>query len=479
MSAEDKSRAAFAPTKVLVVDDDTSTCLTLSELLSSSGYQVQTASSGDSALEQIERSEPDLVLTDLHMPGTDGLALLRELKRRELSAPVILMTAHGAVEPAVAAMREGAADYLSKPLNVDELLIVIERALEGLRLRRESAELKSQIRELTSFDNLIGRSVEMQQVFQAVTHIAPSRATVLLTGETGTGKELVAAAIHRCSPRASGPFVRVHCDALESLLESEMFGHERGSFTGAAKQRRGRFEQADGGTLLLDEIGEISTATQVKLLRVLQEREFERVGGDQTIHVDVRLIAATNRDLKQMVADGTFREDLYYRLNVISLRLPPLRERVADIPLLANHFLKRFAEDDHKPVLGFSSAAMALLTRYAWPGNVREIENVIQGAVVRADGEHIEAQHLPTEVAQAAANCDALPAIPGASILDFERYAILRTLDATGGSTAKTAALLGISVRKIQYRLQQYRGGARADSEPPPAIRRTAFRLVR
>jgi two-component system response regulator HydG len=463
-----------------VVDDDASASSALRQILSSNGYQVTTASSGEGALEQVQQSEPDLVLTDLHMPGMDGLALLRELKRRGVGVPVILMTAHGAIEPAVAAMREGAADYLSKPLNIDELLIVMERALDGSRLRREAAALKSQLQDLTSFDNVIGRSAEMQQVFQAVSHLAPSRATVLLTGETGTGKELVAAAIHRHSPRAAAPFVRVHCGALaESLLESEMFGHERGAFTGAAKQRQGRFEQADGGTLLLDEIGEIPLSTQVKLLRVLQEREFERVGGNETIRVDVRLIAATNRDLKQMVADGTFREDLYYRLNVINLRLPPLRERIVDIPVLCNHFLKKFADDDHKAVLGFSSAAMALLTRYAWPGNVREVENVVQGAVVKAEGELIEPQHLPVEIAQVTARYEGFPGIPGASILDFERYAILKTLEATGGSTSKTAALLGISVRKIQYRLQEYRGLGRAESSPPPSVRRTAFRAAR
>jgi len=344
--------------------------------------------------------------------------------------------------------------------------------LETARLKQEAATLKSQIRELARFDNIVGDSVEMREVFRKVTQIAPSRATVLLNGETGTGKELVAAAIHQCSPRAAGPFVRVHCGALaDSLLESELFGHERGSFTGAAKQRQGRFEQADGGTILLDEIGEISLSTQIKLLRVLQEREFERVGGNETIRVDVRIVAATNRDLKQMVAEGKFREDLFYRLNVITLRLPPLRERIADIPLLVEHFLRRFAADESKP-LSVSPAALALLVRYQWPGNVREVENVVQRATVLAEGETIEPRSLPHEIALGAAAEDGIPRVPGASILDFERYAILKTLEATG-SASKTAAALGISVRKIQYRLQQYRD---SDQASPSTSRRTAFR---
>jgi len=408
--------------------------------------------------------------------------LLRELKRRLADLPVILMTASSGTETAVAAMREGAADYLTKPLNLDELKIVVERALEGARLRQETAALKSQIQDLARFDNIIGQSAEMNNVFHKVTQIAPSRATVLLTGETGTGKELVAAAIHHRSPRAAGPFVRVHCGALaDSLLESELFGHERGSFTGASRQRPGRFEQADGGTLLLDEVGEISPATQVKLLRVLQEREFERVGGNETIHVDVRVIAATHRDLKQMVAQGTFREDLFYRLNVINLRLPPLRERVTDIPLLVEHFLERFAAVDGKPVQAVSSAALECLLRYSWPGNVREVENVIQGAIVLADGDFIEPRHLPPEIAGTPLASDGPPTVPGASILDFERYAILKTLEATGGSTSKTAAILGISVRKIQYRLLQYRAAQASNSDKSLATtaRRAAFRLVR
>jgi DNA-binding NtrC family response regulator len=473
------SVSVVEPATILIVDDEPAACAALSAILTADGHLVRIAGEAGAALEQVEQSPPDLVLTDLHMPGMSGLELLRELKRRSVPAPVILMTASSATETAVTAMKEGAADYLTKPLNMDELSIVVARALEATRLQKEAAALKNQVQDLARFDNIIGSSPEIQAVFQKVTQVAPSRATVLLTGETGTGKELVAAAIHYRSPRAAAPFVRVHCGALaDSLLESELFGHERGSFTGAARQRQGRFEQANGGTLMLDEVGEISAATQVKLLRVLQEREFERVGGNETIRVDVRVIAATHRDLKQMVAAGAFREDLFYRLNVINLRLPGLRERVSDIPILLRHFLDRFAAADEKPHLEVTDAALQLLTRYPWPGNVRELENVIQGAVVLANEGLIEPHHLPPEIARFTEQEPGLPVIPGASILDFERYAILKTLEATGGSTSKTARLLGISVRKIQYRLQAYRNGRGAGSEPPASGRRSAIRAA-
>lgn len=463
------------PATLLVVDDDPMASKLLAQVLTQAGYSVVTDEDGRAALDRCLRAPPDLIISDLRMPRIDGVELLRELKGRGIPIPLVLMTASSTIESAVEAMREGAVDYLTKPLNIEELLIVVERALDGLRLRQESAALKSQLRELGRFDHIIGASAEMRDVFQRITQIAPSRATVLLNGETGTGKELVAAAIHHRSPRAAGPFVRLHCGALaESLLESELFGHERGSFTGAAKQRLGRFEQADGGTLFLDEIGEISAATQVKLLRVLQERELERVGGNQTVRVDVRVIAATNRDLRQMVADGAFREDLFYRLNVITLRVPPLRERSSDIPLLVEHFLQRFEAEDAK-VVSVSPPAMDILTKYSWPGNVREVENVVHRAVVLTEGESIEPRHLPAELTQSAGVTDGMPRVPGASILDFERYAIMKTLEATG-STTKTAQLLGISIRKIQYRLQQYRDATHA--LPAPA-RRAAFRARR
>ncbi len=455
---------------LLVVDDDSGARSALAELLRADGYSVETAGDGFKALGKLEDSTPDLVLTDLNMPGMDGVELLRKVKERDPELPVVLMTAYGGVETAVAAMREGAADYLTKPLNTDELAIVLERAMERAKLRREASDLRSQLKDRYSFDNIVGSSPEMQRVFKSVAQVAPSRATVLLSGESGTGKELVAAAIHHNSPRAGGPFVKLHCAALaESLLESELFGHEKGAFTGADRKREGRFEQAHGGTLFLDEIGEISPAIQVKLLRVLQEREFERVGGSQTLRVDVRVVAATNRDLKEMVQAGKFREDLFYRLNVINLTLPPLRRRPSDIPQLAMHFLKHYAAENGKSVKHLSDDALNQLVKHAWPGNVRELENVIERAVVLAEGETIEVSHLPPELAVAARR-GGPPPIPGSTMDELERYAITKTMEAVGGSTGKAAEILGISVRKIQYKLQEYSAApknARGDSGAP------------
>jgi DNA-binding NtrC family response regulator len=446
----------MALTKILIVDDEASARNALAELLADSGYEVETAADGFKALARVSEFGPHLVLTDLQMPGMSGIDLLRKVRAHDEEVPVVLMTAHGGIDSAVSAMREGAADYLSKPLNFDELLIVIERALEHGRLKREASQLRSQLNERYKFENIVGSSTEMQQVFKTIAQVAPSRATVLITGQSGTGKELVAAAIHHRSPRASGPFVRLHCAALaESLLESELFGHERGAFTGADRRREGRFEQANGGTLFLDEIGEISLATQVKLLRVLQEREFERVGGNSTIQVDVRVVAATNKDLKSLVTEGKFREDLFYRLNVINLRLPALWERQGDITPLAMHFLRRFASENGKSVESISDEALARMVAYRWPGNVRELENVIERAVVICNGSRVELEHLPPEVGIAERGDDT-PVVPGASLDQIERHAIMRTLEATGGSTSKAAEILGISVRKIQYRLHEY-----------------------
>jgi DNA-binding NtrC family response regulator len=446
---------------ILIVDDEAAARSALAELLKAEGYAVETAGDGFKALGKLDTFDPDLVLTDFNMPGLDGIELMEKLKEHDAELPVVLMTAFGAVETAVTAMRKGAADYLLKPLNLDELVIVLERALERTRLRRETSELRNRLEERYSFENIVGSSQEMQAVFKSIVQIAPSRATVLLNGESGTGKELVAAAIHQRSPRAARPFVRLHCAALaETLLESELFGHERGAYTGAERKREGRFEQANGGTLFLDEIAEISPGTQVKLLRVLQEREFERVGGNQTIHIDVRVIAATNRDLKAMVAAGRFREDLYYRLNVIALTLPALRQRQADIPALAMHFLQRFAEENCKNVTALSDAVLALLVAYPWPGNVRELENAIERAVVVSDGDTIEPRHLPPEFAVVSRRAAGAPPVPGSSMDELERHAIMKTLESVGGSTSRAAEILGISVRKIQYKLQEY--GARS-----------------
>jgi DNA-binding NtrC family response regulator len=452
--------------KILVVDDEANARTALADILRSDGYAVETAGDGFKALGHLDDFAPDVVLTDLNMPGIDGVELLRKVKERDAELPVVLMTAFGGVETAVSAMREGAADYLTKPLNTDELSIVLERTIERTKLRREASDLRNQIRSRYSFDNIVGSSQEMQRVFKTVAQVAPSRATVLLTGESGTGKELVAAAIHHHSPRAAGPFVKLHCAALaESLLESELFGHERGAYTGADRKREGRFEQANGGTLFLDEIGEISLGTQVKLLRVLQEREFERVGGSQTLQTDVRVVAATNRDLKEMVVAGKFREDLFYRLNVINLTLPSLRQRPSDVPALAMHFLKRYAAENAKVVKGISDEALTQIANYSWPGNVRELENVIERAVVLTDGESIEVAHLPPELA-AASRRSGPPAIPGATMEELERYAIMKTMESVGGATSRAAELLGISVRKIQYKLQEYSAAPKGKGAP-------------
>src|SRR5436190_17793173 len=340
---------------VLVVDDEANARSALAELLRDEGYRVETAADGFKALGKAEEDPPDIVLTDLKMPGMDGLELMRKLRAQDEGAVVVVMTAFGAVDTAVAAMKDGAADYLTKPVNMTELVLVLAREMERRRLRQEAGSLRARLAERYSFENIVGSAPAMQEVFKTVAQVSGARASVLISGESGTGKELIAAAIHQRSPRAKGPFVKLHCAALaETLLESELFGHERGAFTGAVGRREGRFAQAHGGTLFLDEIGEISPAVQVKLLRFLQEREFERVGGNETVRVDVRVLAATNRDLRAEVARGKFREDLYYRLNVITVEMPPLRARPSDIPLLAAHFLRKYAAENGKTIEGFS-----------------------------------------------------------------------------------------------------------------------------
>ena len=444
--------------RILVVDDEVNARVALSELLRDEGYSVETAADGFKALPKLEEFNPNLVLSDLKMPGLDGLELMRRAHTGDPERVVVLMTAYGGVETAVAAMREGASDYLTKPINVEELLVVIERGLERQHLRAETQDLRRSLRNQRRLSNLVGSSRAMQDVFDTIMQVAPTRATVLVTGESGTGKELLAAALHEHSARAQGPFIKLHCAALaENLLESELFGHERGAFTGALARRDGRFLQADGGTLFLDEIGEISPAIQIKLLRFLQEREFERVGGNQTIKVDVRIIAATNRDLQHEVSQGRFREDLYYRLNVVAVEMPPLRVRREDVPVLAMYFLQRHARANDKDVQMFNDAALALMSQYDWPGNVRELENAVERAVVVCRGTEIVAEDLPRALlASPPASKDDCPAIPGATFAELERYAILKTLEHVGGSTSRAADMLGMSVRKIQYKLQDY-----------------------
>jgi DNA-binding NtrC family response regulator len=452
--------------RVLVVDDEVNARTALAELLRDEGYDVETAADAFKALGKYESFAPHVVVTDLKMPGMDGIELVKKIRAGEDAAAVVVMTAFGAVATAVDAMRAGAADYLTKPLNFDELLVVLDKVLETEHLRRETRQLRARVRDRVAPNNIIGVAPPMQRVFEIVEQVAPSRATVLISGESGTGKELVANAIHQRSPRAGGPFIKLHCAALaESLLESELFGHERGAFTGAMARKDGRFSLADGGTLFLDEIGEISPSIQVKLLRFLQEREFERVGGTQTIRVDVRVIAATNRNLPEEVAKGRFREDLFYRLNVVSLEMPPLRDRRSDIPALAKFFLDRFNKANEKSIEDFTPQALELLVSHDWPGNVRELENAIERAVVLATTSHIEARHLPSTVRPATTGVPGMPAIPGATMAELERYAILETMKATGGSTSKAAEMLGVSTRTIQYRLHQYNEAPRSDVE--------------
>jgi DNA-binding NtrC family response regulator len=449
--------------RILVVDDEVNARTALAELLRDEGFEVETAADAFKALGKYEAFSPHVVVTDLKMPGMDGIELVKKLKAMEDPPVVVVMTAFGAVQSAVEAMRAGAADYLTKPLNFDELLVVIDRVMEHIALKRETRQLRQRIRDRVAPGNIIGTSPEMQRVFEITDQVAPSKATVLITGESGTGKELVANALHMRSTRASGPFVKLHCAALaETLLESELFGHEKGSFTGAVGRKDGRFSLADGGTLFLDEIGEISPSIQVKLLRFLQEHEFERVGGTQTIKVDVRIIAATNKNLAEEVKAGRFREDLYYRLNVVTIDMPALRTRKTDIPALSKFFVDRYSAENNKQIEGLAPQAMELLMSYDWPGNVRELENAIERAVVLSPGPLIEVRHLPPNVRPSMSATSGMPPIPGSRLDEIERYAILETLKATGGSTSKAAEMLGISVRTIQYRLHDYNAAPRS-----------------
>jgi two-component system, NtrC family, response regulator HydG len=437
---------------VLIVDDEANARKALKTLLEDEGFTVALAAGGTEALARVAESVPDVVVTDLRMPEVDGLELLRRLRATYEDLPIIMVTAHGALETAVEAMREGAADYLLKPIQIEELVIVLDRTLEHTRTRREVKDLRGLLEDKVRPENMVGQSPAMQSVFKTIAQVAPTRASVLITGESGTGKELVAQAIHTGSPRSKGPFVKLHCAALaESVLESELFGHEKGSFTGAVGRREGRFKQADGGTLFLDEVGEMPPSIQVKLLRFLQERTFERVGSNETVSVDVRIIAATNRDLSREVRDGRFREDLYYRLNVVSIEMPALRVRTGDIMSLAEYFLSKYAKENGKKITGFTGGAIARLTEHTWPGNVRELENVIERAVVMCQGASITEGDIPSTL-----RAPHGVQIPGSTFAEIERFAILSTLDAVGGSTTKAAKMLDISVRTIQYRLHEY-----------------------
>jgi two-component system, NtrC family, response regulator HydG len=452
--------------RILVVDDEASARSGLEKLLRQNGYEVDCAADGAQALVVAGEHPPDVVVTDLRMPEVDGMQLLTKLREQDPDLPVIVATAFGDVSSAVAAMRAGAQDYLTKPIDIDALGVSIERALERRQLLVESENLRRQIRERDGegLQGLIGASTAMQRVYRTARQVAAARATVLITGESGTGKGELARAIHQLSPRSKHPFTSLACAALpESLLESEMFGHEKGAFTGADRKRIGRFEQAAGGTLFLDEIGDITPLTQVKLLRVLQERTFERVGGNEPIQVDVRLIAATNKDLAAEVREGHFREDLYYRLNVVHVEMPPLRLRGGDVITLATHFLRRFAEENHKRVEGFTDPARSKILGHRWPGNVRELENALERAVVLCPGERIDADDLPFEATEPTGGA---LRVPGSTMGEIERYAILKTLEAVDGSTSRAAEILDISVRTIQYRLSEYGISSKRAGQP-------------
>jgi two-component system NtrC family response regulator len=449
---------------ILVVDDEINYLTVMEALLGEAGYEVVTAPSAIEALKIVAAADLDLVLTDMKMPKMSGIELLDEVARLYPDLPVIIMTAYGTVEKAVTAMKKGAFDYILKPFKNEEILVTVAKALDHRHLILKNRLLNQELDKKYGFPNIVGESKSMQEILALVKRVAQSRATVLVTGESGTGKELIARAIHQCSTRAPRSFISVNCAALtETLLESELFGHERGAFTHAVAMRKGRFELADGGTLFMDEVAEMSQALQVKLLRVLQEMEFERVGGTRTIKVDVRVLAASNRDLKEEVEAGRFREDLFYRLNVVHLHLPPLRQRQEDIPLLAGHFINKYVQENLRDKTRITPEALKLLVQYSWPGNIRELENVMERAVILCSNNTITAQDLPAELAPA----------PSESRLDIDRFIplhtplpealdaieeqmIRRALEKSGQVQVRAAEILGITKSLLQYKLKKY-----------------------
>ncbi len=446
---------------ILIVDDDRGHRTMLRAVLAEAGYQTLEADDGDTAVERVKSRAFDLVLLDLKMARMGGIEALDAIKQLRFELPVVLMTAYASVETAVEAMRKGAFDYVTKPVDVEELKLTINKALEFERLQGENALLRERLGERFDLSGIIGQSRPMRELFETLALVAPSEATVLITGESGTGKELIANAIHESSARKDGPFVKVNCAALhENLLESELFGHERGAFTGATDLRKGRFELAHRGTLFLDEIGDMSLPTQAKILRVLQEGEFERLGGTQTLMTDVRLVAATHRNLEEMAGEGTFRQDLFYRLSVVPVHLPPLRERPDDLPLLAEHFLRRYAEKNRKGVRGFHPQVLDLLARHTWPGNIRELENTVERAVILCQGDRITSHDLPASIRGAECSpTHSLPSPSGLSLKDAERDLILNTLADNEGNRTRTAEILGISRQTLITRLKEYGAG--------------------
>ncbi|MBV8843601.1 MAG: sigma-54-dependent Fis family transcriptional regulator [Bryobacterales bacterium] len=434
---------------ILVIEDEEKYRRVIGLHLSSSGFQVKAVATAEEGLKNA--ADVDLVLTDLKLPGMDGLAFLEQLRAQNMNTPVIVMSAFGTVEIAVDAMKKGAVDFLPKPFSLDHLTVVVEKALEVRKLRDENRELREALNQRYQFENIIGRSAAMQEIFGTVTRIAPTRATVLLCGESGVGKDVIARAIHHHSPRKDKPFVKINCTAIpENLMESELFGYEKGAFTGANTSKAGKFETANAGTVFLDEIGDVPGSIQVKLLRILQDREFERLGSNRTLHTDVRIIAATNVDLRAALEQGTFREDLYYRLNVVPLNIPPLRERKEDIPYLVEHFARKFGG-----VL--SEAAIDRLVAYHWPGNVRELENVVERSILLAPGPRVEAEDVRIDTGQrarpAAAADNFLP--EGITLDQYEQSLIREALKRADGNKSQAARLLGLTRNALRYRLAQ------------------------
>ena len=450
------------PAKILVVDDEAKMRRVLQMMLEENGCQVDLAEGAEKALSRMKEVTFSLIITDMKMPGMSGLQLLKEIKKLDEGIPVVVMTAYGTIPTAIEAMKAGAHDYVLKPFDMEEMKTVVEKALEREKLLRRSQYLQEEMEAKYQFDNIVGESSKMKEVFRLISQVAPTKSTVLVSGESGTGKELIARSVHHRSPREDQPFVVVNCAALsENLLESELFGHLKGAFTGAHRDRRGRFTLADGGSIFLDEIGAMSPGLQAKILRVLQEKEFEPVGGTRSIQVDVRIIAATNQDLKMAVEEGSFREDLYYRLNVVPIHLPPLRERKEDIPLLAYHFLRRYSQELTKGVSEISPEALELMLEYNWPGNIRELENAIERAMVLSKGNTLSVETLPlvssSQEAEVGDENISYQEAKKAVLESFERRFFTRILKEAGGNVSQAARQAQIDRKNLYQKMKELR----------------------
>jgi len=443
--------------KLLIVDDEKNTRDGLKWALEAKALDIHLAADGKEAWERLQKDDYDIVISDIKMPGLDGMELLRRVKERSPQTDVVMLTGHGTIESARDAIKMGASNYLTKPVDLDEIGNEIDRCLQTQAMREENIALRQQLESHYGFENIIGASAAMQKVFDQIRLVAPAKSTVLIQGESGTGKELIAGAIHYSSPRKNMPLIKVNCGALPAtLLESEIFGHEKGAFTHAFAQKPGRFELANGGSLFLDEISETSPEFQVKLLRVLQEGQLERVGGVETLRVDVRVIAATNKNLEILVKEGRFREDLFFRLNVIQINLPPLRQRAEDIPLLVHHFVRQICEENNRDRVDVSPRAMAALQSYAWPGNVRELRNVIESIIVMTRSKEITVKDLPEKIRQESSAAQTVTLRSGSTLRDAERELIRLTLVSCGGNRAEAARILGIGRKTLYRKIEEY-----------------------